>query len=229
MSSKLKTVALLPMKANSTRVPGKNFRDFLGKPLCFWILNSLLKVEDIDLVVINTDAREILKSCGLTNADRILIRDRPIEICGDEVSMNSVLLDDINAIDSSAYVMTHTTNPLLSCKTIKGAIAHYYENVLPSGKDSLFSVNKFQARFYSDAYHPLNHDPKNLIPTQNLAPIYEENSCLYVFSRESFLKANARIGVLPDVFVTPKIESVDIDTQEDWDIAEALASFLKDA
>jgi CMP-N-acetylneuraminic acid synthetase len=227
MGDNLKTVALLPMKANSSRVPGKNFKDFLGKPLFFWILNSLLEVRDIDLVVINTDAREILRSYGLTTSNRVLIRDRPIELCGDEVSMNNVLLNDINAINSNAYLMTHTTNPLLRPNTIRTAITYYYEHVLVSGKDSLFSVNQFQARFYSNQCEPLNHDPANLIPTQNLTPIYEENSCLYMFSKESFLKTKARIGALPDIFVTPKLESIDIDTQEDWDIGEALALFKK--
>ncbi|MCE2915673.1 MAG: hypothetical protein LW768_09035, partial [Rubrivivax sp.] len=86
-----KIVALLPMKANSERVVGKNFRDFNGKPLFRWILDTLLSVGDIDRVVINTDARGILAEHGLVDSDRVTIRDRKPEICGDFVSMNLVL------------------------------------------------------------------------------------------------------------------------------------------
>jgi CMP-N-acetylneuraminic acid synthetase len=91
----LRIVALLPMKANSERVKGKNFRDFCGKPLFRWILDTLLEVEEIDQVIINTDARQILADNGLTDTDRITIRDRKPEISGDMVSMNLVLADDV--------------------------------------------------------------------------------------------------------------------------------------
>jgi CMP-N-acetylneuraminic acid synthetase len=93
--AKLRVVALLPMKANSERVKGKNFRDFCGKPLFRWILDTLLEVEEIDQVIINTDARQILADNGLTDTDRITIRDRKPEISGDMVSMNLVLADDV--------------------------------------------------------------------------------------------------------------------------------------
>ena len=81
------------MKANSERVPNKNFRDFCGKPLFRWVLDALLS-EAIDQVVINTDAREKLAALGCVDSDRVLIRDRPVDICGDFVSMNEVIADD---------------------------------------------------------------------------------------------------------------------------------------
>src|SRR5713101_6526745 len=88
-------VALLPMKAHSARVSGKNFRSFAGKPLFRWILDTLLSIEVIDLVVINTDARDILAEHGLISGGKVLVRDRKSEICGDFISMNLVLADDI--------------------------------------------------------------------------------------------------------------------------------------
>src|SRR5690606_38419858 len=119
MSAKPRIIALLPMKANSERVKGKNFRDFCGKPLFRWILDTLLEVQEIDQVVINTDARHILAENGLVDAERVLIRDRKPEICGDFVSMNLVLADDVANIDADMYLMTHTTNPLMSAETIR--------------------------------------------------------------------------------------------------------------
>src|SRR4051812_43989952 len=105
---KKKLVALLPMKAHSARVKGKNFRPFAGKPLFRWILDTLLSIPEINLVVINTDAREILAQNGLADADRVMIRDRKPEICGDFVSMNLVLADDIANVEAETYLMTHT-------------------------------------------------------------------------------------------------------------------------
>jgi len=218
-----KCVALLPMKAHSARVSGKNFRPFAGKPLFRWILDSLLSVAEIEKIVINTDARDILAKNGLVDTDRVLIRDRKPEICGDFVSMNLVLADDVAAIESSTYVMTHTTNPLLTSKTVAATLKAYREAVAEGTNDSLFTVNKFQTRFYRADGTAINHDPNNLIRTQDLEPWYEENSNLYIFNRASFAATKARVGKRPMMFETPRPESADIDDQEGWDIAEAVA------
>jgi CMP-N-acetylneuraminic acid synthetase len=220
-------VALLPMKANSERVKGKNFRMFNGKPLFRWVLDSLLNTELIDQVVINTDARAILAENGLSDSDRVLIRDRRPEICGDFVSMNLILADDLAHVPADIYLMTHTTNPLMSCATIRTALTRF-----EAGRgefDSLFSVNKFRSRFYRADGSPVNHDPNKLVRTQDLEPWYEENSNLYVFTRDSFLKTNARIGLKPIMFETPRIESFDIDTPEDWTICEMVSRGLNSA
>lgn len=223
MSGSSRCIALLPMKANSQRVKGKNFRPLHGKPLFRWILDTLLDVEDIDAVVINTDARHILAENGLVESERVIIRDRKPELCGDTVSMNLILADDIAAIEADAYVMTHTTNPLLTARTIRSALARYKDSVAKNEADSLFTVNKIQTRFYRADASPVNHDPDNLIQTQDLEPWYEENSNLYIFSRDSFAKTNARIGKTPLLHEMDKMEASDIDTPEDWELAEALA------
>lgn len=215
-------VALLPMKGHSERVPEKNFRSFAGKPLFRWILDTLVQLPEISLVVINTDARETLARKGLVDSDRVKIRDRKASICGDFVSMNLVLEDDIAAVPADAYLMTHTTNPLVSADTIRSAIQLYQEG-LTAGYDSLFTVNRYQSRFYRADGTPLNHDPTQLIRTQDLDPLFEENSNLYLFSTESFKKTRARIGVRPRMMPTPPAESVDIDDQASWDFAERLA------
>lgn len=212
------------MKANSQRVKGKNFRHLHGKPLFRWILDSLLAVDEIDEVVINTDARAILAKNGLTDGQRVRIRDRKPELCGDTVSMNLILADDIANIDAGTFVMTHTTNPMLSHATIGAALDLYNAKVASGEADSLFTGNKIQTRFYRADCTPVNHDPDNLVQTQNLEPWFEENSCLYIFSPQSFAKTDARIGKSPVMFETPLMESVDIDTPDDWDLACAVAA-----
>lgn len=214
------------MKANSQRVKGKNFRDFCGKPLFHWILDTLLEVDEIDQIIINTDARLILAENGLVDTDRIIIRDRKPEICGDLVSMNLVLADDVANTPADIYLMTHTTNPLMSANTIRMALAAFQKSWVAGHADSLFTVDKVQTRFYRADCSAVNHDPNNLIPTQNLEPWFEENSNLYLFTRESFAQTNARIGKHPMMYESPFFESIDIDTPADWDFAVVAARYL---
>ena len=222
MATRYDLVALLPLKANSERVKGKNFREFAGKPLFKWIPDALVEVKEIDCIIINTDARKILEANGLKESSRIRLRERKSELCGDFVSMNKIIEDDVSNVESVDYLMTHTTNPLISPQTIRSAITDYKEGKA-KGKDSLFSVNRHQTRFYKKNGAPINHDPDHLIRTQDLEPWYEENSNLYLFSKGSFFSTKARIGAKPILFETPTLESKDIDNKVDWRTAEILA------
>ena len=226
MKKELALVALLPMKAHSERVPGKNFRDFAGKPLFKWMLDKLFDLPEINRIVINTDARDILANFGLASTGKVLIRDRKPEICGDSVSMNRIIEDDIGAIEADVYFMTHTTNPLLSVDTVRRALVMFEKINGYSSYDSLFSVTKHQTRFYRQNGEPINHDLKNLLRTQDLEPWFEENSNFFIFTRESFQKTGSRIGERPYLFVTPHRESFDIDDLETWAIAETIAKSL---
>lgn len=223
----MKIVALLPLKANSERVKGKNFRDFCGKPLFRWMLDTLCKVDAIDTIIINTDAREILAENGLIDQEKVLIRNRSKEICGDLVSMNLVIADDVANVDADIYLMTHTTNPLLSVSSINAALEKFIPSLEDGSADSLFTVNKIQTRFYDADAKAINHDPDRLIRTQDLEPWYEENSNLYLFTRDSFNQNQARIGKRPIMLETPPFESTDIDSPDDWALAEVMVKYYQ--
>ena len=223
----MKIVALLPFKANSERVVGKNFKILGSKPLYKWMLDVLLEIDQINKIVINTDARKLLKEKGFKENKKILIRDRKIEIQGDYVSMNKIIEDDINNIHADIFFMTHTTNPFLSKSTIEKAIRFFIDIQKDKKFDSMFSVEKMQDRFYDKTSSPVNHDPKKLERTQDLEPLYKENSNFYLFTKESFLRRYNRIGDNPYMYETPKIESIDIDTPEDWGIAEQFVEALR--
>ncbi len=216
----MRFAALLPMKAHSSRVPNKNFREIAGKPLYRWMLDRLLNAAFIDEVIINTDADEWLVDPPVTH-EKLRVRSRPEAIRGDEVSMNRVIEDDLNASEAQHFLMTHTTNPALSLPTLEAACERY-RTALTEGQDSLFAVNRHQTRFYTESCEPVNHDPANLIPTQDLTPWFEENSCFYFFSRASFAATGARIGINPAMFETPRLQSCDIDEWEDWHLAEMI-------
>lgn len=212
------------MKAHSARVTSKNFRMIAGKPLFRWILDTLLETPEIDRVVINTDARDILSANGLKDSEggKVMIRDRKPEICGDFVSMNLVLGDDIANVDSDHFLMTHTTNPLLQLATIRSMIRKYMDASGAGQADSLFTVNRMHTRFYTAEGEPINHDPNNLLRTQDLPPYMEENSVCYLFSPGSFAATRARIGKKALLYATPRLQSVDIDEPADWFMAESL-------
>lgn len=216
--------ALVPMKGHSERVPNKNLKDFNGRPLYHCVVEALLKSKNIDKVIINTDLKDIAEDAK-KNFDRIIIVDRPEEIQGDFVSMNKVIEYDLSQIDGNYFLQTHSTNPLLTTSTIDKAIEAFHN--LGVGYDSIFSVTRHQARFFDQEEKPVNHNPEELLRTQDLPPLYEENSNLYLFSRVSFEKTKARIGVNPKIFEMDKIEAIDIDEPEDFIIAESLYRTLR--
>ena len=170
----------------------KNFKDIAGKPLARWILDTLVSIELIDKIVINTDAIEELAEIGIRNGahnGRVIIRQRPSELCGDTVSMNKIIADDLTFINAENYLMTHTTNPLLSEETVRKAIDTFHDGLCVH--DSLFSVNRHQTRFYDRQVKPINHDPDNLVQTQDLEPFLKK-----IVASTSFLNPALRAPTL---------------------------------
>ena len=212
--------ALVPMKGHSERVPNKNLRPFCGKPLCHWIILSLQESHHVKDIVVNTDSQEIAENIR-QNFETVKTIDRPDEIRGDFVSMNTIIAYDLSQLPGEHFLQTHSTNPLLSAETIDRAIELYFHNL--GMYDSLFTVTRHNARFYWSDGSPINHNPQEMLRTQDLPPIFEENSNLYVFSRESFKRSgNRRIGLRPYLFEISKFEAIDIDEEEDFLLAEML-------
>jgi len=222
----MKVVALLPMKGNSERVPNKNLKDFSGRPLYHRILNTLLDSKYIDEIVINTDGDRIKEDLSQNYQGKVFINERPEEIIGDFVSMNKIIEYDINKVEADLYVQTHSTNPLLQAKTLDKAIEKMLNN---KGEfDSLFSVTKVQTRLYDEKGNPSNHNPQELIRTQDLPPLFEENSSFYIFTRQSFKESGGkRIGVKAQMFEMDKVEAIDIDQIQDFIIAESIYKLLR--
>ncbi len=212
--------AILPIKFNSERVPGKNFRAFRERPLYEHILQKLAGVERITKIVINTDAP--LSSFNQMFGDsKFEFSARPKHLIGETISMNAIIDYEIQRTNDEFFFMTHTTNPLISSLTINAMLDAF---ILNRGiHDSVVSVTKFYGRFFDKSGEPLNHNPAELVRTQDLDPVLFENSCGYVFSDSSFKKSLSRIGDKPLYFATPKLESIDIDDEDDWMIASALS------
>jgi CMP-N-acetylneuraminic acid synthetase len=216
----IKLIALLPMKKNSERVPGKNMKIFGNKPLYHSIIGSLLKSEFIEKVVINTDSYDIAEDAQ-RHFERVQIISRPKKIQGDLVPMNDIIAYDIDHLEGEHFLQTHSTNPLLRLETINKAIEVYFNDL--DQFDSLFSVTRMQTRFYWSDGKPVNHNPQELLRTQDLPPIFEENSNFYIFSKTSFHNAgNNRIGLKSQMFEMDKLEAIDIDDPQDFALSETL-------
>lgn len=215
---KPKLVALVPMRHHSERVPQKNYRNFNGRPLFYWILETLSAADSIDAIYTNTDSA-IIKEKAPTISNKIKIIDRPKNLCFDWIPMNEILLHDVSLVDADYYLQTHSTNPLLKKETIEKAIETFLN---AKDKDSLFSATRLQARLWDKDCHALNHDLNKLKRTQDLVPIYEENSNIYIFTKKSIYETRSRIGRKPLIFEIPKNEAWDIDNEIDFKIAEAL-------
>jgi len=215
-----KLAALVPMRHESERVPGKNYRPLAGKPLYAHILDTLQQCPEIERIVVDTDS-PIIKQGIRTDFPGVVLLDRPQHLRGGHVPMNQVLMHDATEVPAQFYLQTHSTNPLLKAGTISKALEIFFA-AFPEN-DSLFSVTQLQARLWNAETEPLNHDPAELIRTQDLAPVFIENSCLYVFERESFLQHGNRIGDSPIKFEIETNEAIDIDQESDFSVVECLS------
>jgi CMP-N-acetylneuraminic acid synthetase len=149
---------------------------------------------------------------------QVKVIDRPEHLRADDVPMNDILIHDTGQVPADFYLQTHSTNPLLQPETVARAIKAFQAD--PPAHDSLFSVTRWQTRLYDQHGRAINHDPAVLIQTQDLPPVYEENSCLYIFTRENLIKRRHRIGETPLMF--------EIDAEEAWDIDEELDFTITD-
>jgi len=212
-------VALVPMRHHSQRVEGKNFRNLAGVPLFYYIIQTLQECSEIARIVVDTDSEPVMD--GLKkDFPLVTILERPEYLRADEMSMNEVLLYDTSQVEADFYIQTHSTNPLLKKETISKAISTFLLN-FPE-YDSLFSVTRIQTRLWDESGKAINHNPAVLLQTQDLPPVFEENSCLYIFNRNTLLTNHNRLGDRPMLFEIAASEAWDIDEILDFEIVEFL-------
>jgi CMP-N-acetylneuraminic acid synthetase len=211
-------IAFVPMRHSSERVLGKNYRPFAGRPLYHHIVQTLLNCPQISQVCIDTDSPTIIEDAK-THFPNVKILLRPEHLRSGTTPMNDVLLNSVSQVKADLYLQTHSTNPLLKSETISRAIDVFLNQ---SAHDSLFGVTRLQTRLYDAVGKAINHDPNVLLRTQDLPPVYEENSNLYLFTPEILRERKNRIGQNPLLFEIERDEAWDIDEEVDFRIAELL-------
>lgn len=210
----MKTIAVVPMKLNNERLPHKNTKAFdNGRPLCYYILNTLLQVEGIDDIYVYC-SNPIIQDF-IPKGVKFLKRKESLDTS--QTKMNEVLKCFAEDVNADIYLMTHATSPFVNSNSIQDAI----DKVKTGIYDSAFAVQKVQEFLWKDG-NPFNYDLSNIPRTQDLPTIYSETSGFYIYIKEIIMDYNRRIGFKPYLKELSKIESIDIDEYEDFQIANAI-------
>lgn len=213
-----KVVAFVPIKYHSQRLHGKNFLDFMGRPLCTYIFETLTQISGVDeryVYCSNPDIKKYLP-------DGVRFKKRDEWLDGDEVKGLDIIEAFVADVDADVYIITHATQPF----TKASSIDHGLRKVLEDGYDSAFSCVEHQDYFWYQG-KPLNYDMKDIVTTQQVDPLYMETGAFFIFRKEVFTKLHQRIGANPYRCLVDRFEAIDIDTEEDFVFAEAAGDYLR--
>jgi len=216
----MKVVALLPIKLNNQRVPGKNIKKFSdGTPLMTLIQKACLETNNIDETYVYCSNSQV-KDYILPG---IRFLERPEYLDGDSANSNDIIKEFLKEVDADIYVETHATGPFTRAESIDACI----EAVKTGKYDSAFLAKRVQEFLWQEG-KAMNFDIQNFPRTQDLVPIFSEAPGAYVFCKETFKKYGRRVGITPYIHEISEIESRDIDYLEDFEIANAIyMSLLK--
>lgn len=215
----MKVVSFIPIKLNNQRLPGKNLMDLDGRPLCDYIFKTIAQVDAIAEKYVYCSDEQIKDYIpeGLSFLKRNSYLD------GFQVKGLEIIDYFVKDVDADIYVLTHVTQPFTKPESIKNAL----NKVLYEGYDSAFSCTCIQDYCWYKG-KPFNYDMKDIVTTQNLEPIYMETGAFFIFRKEVFTKLHQRIGEKPYMAVIDRFETVDIDTEEDFELAKVVAQYLKE-
>ena len=208
---KKKIVAIMPIKLNNERLPGKNTKRLGDKPLIRYALENLEAVEELDeIYVFCSDVR--IQEYLTPNAkflQRPAVLDRP------ESNFSQIFEEFSKVVPADIYLYAHATAPYVSSNTIRRVL----KNVAEKGYDSSFTAEKIQDFLWKNQ-EPLNFDAKNVPRSQDIPPIYRESSGIYAFTKEVFKTYHRRIGKNTCPVEVSRKELTDINNPEDFELAE---------
>lgn len=209
----MKIIAVMPIKLNNERCPGKNTKILGGKPLLQHELDSLIETHLCDEINVYCSSEEIVQH--LPKGVHFVKRPEYLDLPSSNFSQ--IFSTFITNHDADIYVYAHATAPFVSVDTMRTCI-----KAVQSGQyDSAFCALKLQDYLWQDG-EPLNFDASNLPRTQDLKPIYQETSGIYAFTKEVFETLHRRVGMRPYIKEVSFKEAVDIDYPEDFSLAEKL-------
>jgi len=214
----MRVTAIVPMRHSSERVPGKNYRELGDVPLYHHVVKSLLLTPSVAEVIVDTDSEWIFEDAARTFPNVTLV-ERPEHLRDGHTAMNDVLKNSVLHATEDAILQTHSTNPFVRPQTFESAIQTFFGS---EDVDSVFGATRIQGRLWTHDVQAVNHDPAVLARTQDLDPIYLENSCFYVFAKATLLKTGNRLGTRPAIVEVDPLEATDIDVETDFKLAELI-------
>jgi len=213
----MKTVAFVPIKMYSQRLPNKNILDLGGRPLCWHVVNALLKVKGPEAVYVYCSDDGIQKHIP---KEAVFLKRSP-HLDGDFVKGPEIYDAFIKDVEADVYVLAHATSPFLRPATIQAAL----EKVAKGPHDSAFAARRVQTFAWFNGA-PINYVPQDVPRTQDIAPVFVETSGFYVFRRGVFAEHRRRVGFLPYIAEVGAIEGIDIDTADEYELALCVAAAI---
>lgn len=207
---KKRVVAFVPIKLNSQRLPNKNILPIADYPLCWHILNTLLKAKGIDEVYVFCSEEKVRDY--IPDKVKFLKRDQRLD--GDLIKGFDIYDAFIKEVNADIYVLAHTTSPFIKRETVESAL----DKMIDGDYDSAFSAHRIQTFAWYNG-KPINYDLNDVPRTQDMEPIYVETSGFFMFRKEIFTENRRRIGFKPYIQEVDSVEAVDIDTKEDYEFA----------
>ena len=210
----MKTIAFVPIKLNSQRLPHKNILPVANHPLCWHICNTLLHSKGIDEVYVYCSDETVIQYLP----EKVLFKKRPKWLDRDEIKGFDIYRNFINEVDAEVYILAHTTSPFIKVSSVENALSQ----ILYSDYDSAFSAERIQTFAWYKG-KTINYDLNDVPRTQDMEPIWVETSGFFMFKKEVFTIHNRRIGFKPYIQEVSGVEAIDIDEKKDYELACKLA------
>ena len=218
----MKIVSFIPIKLNNQRLPGKNTKLLAGRPVCDYLFKTISNISQIDQKYVYCSDAAIKPYIQPYESKGLSFLQRDPYLDGFQVKATEIIDQFVKDVDADIYLMVHATQPFIKQSSIEFAL----QQVIGGNYDSAFSAVVFQDFMWKDG-KPFNYDMKNIVRTQDLEPIYMETGSFFIFRKEVFTKLRQRIGEKPYIHVTDHFEAVDIDTAEDFEFAQAIATYFQ--
>ena len=217
----MKNIAFVPVRKGSKSIIDKNIKLFCGKPLVYWVLNSLQKCKEIDEIILATDGDKIIEIVNSFNFKKVMIYKRSTKNSSDRASTESVILEYLensNHNKNDNFILVQATTPFTSDIHLSEALSLFNTDIY----DSILSVTKSKRFYWSDNGLPFNYDYLNRPRRQDFSGINLENGAFYISKISSIIKYRNRISQKIGFYIMPEYSSVEIDEIDDWIIAESL-------
>ncbi|MFD2655564.1 cytidylyltransferase domain-containing protein [Gracilibacillus thailandensis] len=220
----MKITCFLPCRKGSQRIANKNIRPFSNYQygLLEIKLNQLAKVQEIDEIILSTNDEEIINYASTLDISNLIVDVRDDRLCSNQTSTDELIEYAGKIVQEGHILWTHVTSPFITEEVYTKAIAEYAAG-LKAHYDSLMTVSTINGFIWNEG-GPVNYDYTNekWPRTQTISPLYEINSGIFLASTNVYHERKDRIGDRPLFYETSTIESLDIDWEEDWKIAEAI-------
>ncbi|MDO8667847.1 MAG: acylneuraminate cytidylyltransferase family protein [bacterium] len=225
--SKEKVLAYIPARGGSSRIPNKNIKDFLGKPLVAYTIEQALALSFVDRVIVDTDSPKIAAIAKKYGAEVPWLR--PAYLAQDHSqAIDSILYTVKKLIKEQQYksdyvLILQTTSPLRELEDIKKC----WRLMRQSNADSVLTVCPTHPRLYNLSRENdlllVNRPKKQSDNVQDWPAGFILNGCfVYLVKTEALLKEKTDITKKTKAVVCPKWRSIDLDIPEDWFLAELI-------